>query len=736
MATSIAPAPVTTDTSAPDASGALSPVRIKQIRGADYPVTGDSHDVFCRYVDKMHAEDEVNALARYKQGLRNIFYANGRQHIGWQRNARVYDDLPLLPRETRVTMNHIRPMLRSRASRLMSSTINFTAIPESNSLEHRDQGRAAVNWLKWRMRDLRADHRIRHGLRLAFCTGVGALKTFWNPDIGTPKPLTKQFQVAQMGEDGQPVVVDGQVQSQWQELPVDGQGQPVDDVSQAYWYRPGDTDFAVRSIFNLRWNADATGFTPAEGLRWLTDSEIVPLSVAKERFPEIADKIRALTGNESFVQYERMAAASTTHRPTGVQVAAGQVSVQAQKAELCVIREYYEMPSPFYAKGRCIVIVGGACAYEGEFPLGFFPYDPLYDEVALLSGGGSPCVNDMISPQDVINEQWAAINKEMKNAGTGQFAAFNIPGVADQINNTDDSIIRVPINSYAMGKGIRDVIQRMDPAQVPSDRWRMLQEAKSTIYDIGAYHEISRGQIPPGLDSGVAIERLQESEAGQLKDASEALRQTVVGLGLNQIRCAKWGYGADEMRALPVDRPDLKYTIESVSGGSLPDPDRIGLELENFRPRSEAAFKAEVSEWMEKGAIDARTALQMVDMGRGLDAAFASSTRDYAKARTENLQIQRGLVTVVVTQPEIFPMGNLVSLETGEMLLYVDDDAHAIHIEVLGELSKDMTQPLQIRQIALIHAAEHRAAAMIQTAKMTPQPQPEGESAAGKEGQK
>jgi hypothetical protein len=152
--------------------------------------------------------------------------------------------------------------------------------------------------------------------------------------------------------------------------------------------------------------------------------------------------------------------------------------------------------------------------------------------------------------------------------------------------------------------------------------------------------------------------------------------------------------------------------VESVTGEKLPDAETIVLDLENFRPQSEAAMRAEVKELMQLGVLPPRQGLRMMDMGRGLDAAFDSATRHYSRARKENLSIQRGALKEIA-DPQGFP--TLIHPEDGSPFLLPQDDDHPIHIDVHNEVALDDSQPWPVRQMMLMHIACHRQAVMQQT---------------------
>lgn len=715
---------------------------IQNIRGENYPDTTAEPKRKVAFLEQCVKDGETDALARFRQGTHHLLYAEGRQWIAWESVKKTFEDLPNGQYEMRVTNNYIKPILRARAARMLSGQVQWRVIPRSNAYEERDQAEVGRCLVQHRWTALEMHAKIRRGLMQAYCTGVVALKSFWNPQIGPKQTATTQLPVPEIVPDpatGQPVETG---MTNYEEVPVDADGMPVEDPSQAFQYRPGDTDTALRSIFNLRLNPEAHGWTSAEGFRWLVDSEVVTLAVAREKFPQIAEQITAAEGTESAFSFEKIAMGAQLPRQQGSMGMLAQAhKAQSQpESELTTIREYWEDRSSFFPDGRLIVAVGGALAYDGAWPQGIFPYAPLFDELAPMSPYGRATVTDLVSPQNVINREWSATVQELSSSGLSQFVAWDVPGVPDQITSENRAVIRIPMRTALGGRTIKDVFTRLEPAMVSPDRWRMIEQAKITMFDIGAYHEITRGQIPPGLDSGVAIQALQESEAGQLKEAVDALKRTLLTWAKHQLALAQWGYGPNEQRWIPVERPDLGFMVEGVNGLQLPDPDNLDFELEYFRPQSEAAMRAEVKELLQLGFLDPRLALKALDLGRGVDAAFATQTRHYARARSENLAFERGQIQLVPGQPQVDPMTGAVVMgppsmvkvdpQTGEVtpvhLPGHDDDL--IHIEVHQEIGLDESKPWPVRQLILQHLEEHMA--VIQ-AQMAAQQQAQSQDAGG-----
>lgn len=726
-------------------SGALRTLtqRLFDTRGGAYPALGrdSSPDAKRDYVQRLLDEGEMDALLRYKRGTQALLFADGRQHIDWTMRDKVWADTAIPNGRLYVTMNYIRPILRSRMQRMMSAELQWRAIPRGNDYESRDKATTAANFLKARWEKCQMDAKVRQGLWMSFNATLAMLKTFWNPTIGNMTAATMMLRHPTTGA--------------LTEYPVDRTGQPLmneqgdpapDDSAGVFRYRPGDVDTALRSIFNVRINPDAWGFEPDEGMRWLLDSDLVPLAVIKERYGDRAKDVSALSGNAAAKNYERIIkslSATLGVTPTGGDVAASR-GQQADK-DSTLLTEYWEAPSDYLPEGRLLVIAGGKLIYphDGDpegLPDGFVPVVPLYDERRPFDWSGRGTSEDLIQPQKVINRQWEAELEEQMRHGVGQWIMWGVPGLSNQITNMSGAHIEIPTTSALANKPIGDVVQRVPPPGFNPARWRLIAEAKATMFDIGAFHEIQRGQVPPGVDSGIAVQYLEEAENAQLHDPVRNLKRSLITWGRHQLKVARRKYGEEEERWIPVHRPDLGFMVEAVRGLDLPDPDDVDIDLEGFRPTSQAAMRAELLDLMKTfpDQVPVREGMLAMDLGRGVEGMFETQTRHYARARRENLRCERG---EVLTQPikqadpanPTAPADPLASIPTaglGYAMLYQDktplllpsDDDHQTHIRVHQDVALDDTQAWPIRQAILQHIAEHRTMLAQQSAKPPREP--------------
>jgi hypothetical protein len=698
-------------------------------RTPDYPDLQADNRKKADYVQRLLNDGQFDAVGRYKLSTQHLLFIDGRQHLDWALREKVWMDSPNVDNKVRVTYNYIRPILRARMQRLIPPSMTWRATPKTNDMGERDRATVGSNFLVDRWKKTQMSRKIRAGKWLAFGCGAYWLKSFWNPKIGALRTATVMAPHPSQTTTGP----DGTPQPVMTEYPVDENGNLLADElgnpqqEGAYRYRPGDVDTAVRSLFNIRINRDASGLDVAEGFRWLIDTEVIPISVVKEKYGAAAKNVSTVAGITTIRNYESIIRSITAPYGTitGNDLLTGRDGGRIPDRELTLLSEYWEASSEALPNGRLLILAGNELVYPQDpdqdalgLPQGIVPYAAIYDERRPYDAYGRAMCRDLVSPQKVINQQWGLALQEQGLAGIGQWLGFEIPGLFDQITNVAGGHIKVPLSSAVMNKSLDEIIKKVGPVTVSPDRWRMIDQALKAMFDIGSFHEIQRGQVPPGVDSGIAVQLLQEAEAGQLADAVEEDKNSYIEWARHQLRIARWGYDPDEERWLPVHRQDLEFMVKSVTGDNLPDPDGIDIDLEGFKPQSQAALRADIKDFTEKGWMTPQKGLALMDLGRGIEGAFASQTRHYAKARQENedfqdgkIQMQQGPPAIDPTtgQPTGQPQIKFVNADGSDVFLPADDD-HAAHIDVHEEVILDPKQPWKIRQMLIEHVEDHRQA--------------------------
>src|SRR5205814_1348359 len=97
-------------------------------------------------------------------------------------------------------------------------------------------------------------------------------------------------------------------------------------------------------------------------------SDVIPISVVKERYGERAAKVSSLAGSTSGRTYERIIkslSATLGSSSPGGDLATGK-SGQVPDKDLTLLTEYWEEPSDLLPQGRLLVVAGGQLLYPLE----------------------------------------------------------------------------------------------------------------------------------------------------------------------------------------------------------------------------------------------------------------------------------------------------------------------------------------------------------------------------------
>jgi hypothetical protein len=65
--------------------------KLRKYYGEDYPAPDDDEGRKLAHIKKLRENGEPDALARYRQGTRNLLYVNGRQRLTWNKRNKTWE---------------------------------------------------------------------------------------------------------------------------------------------------------------------------------------------------------------------------------------------------------------------------------------------------------------------------------------------------------------------------------------------------------------------------------------------------------------------------------------------------------------------------------------------------------------------------------------------------------------------------------------------------------------------
>jgi len=261
---------------------------------------------------------------------------------------------------------------------------------------------------------------------------------------------------------------------------------------------------------------------------------------------------------------------------------------------------------------------------------------------------------------------------------------------------------------------------------LPSYVLNEVQQLNQDFDDLSGQHEVTRGNVPPGVTAATAISYLQEqddsmltAEVDNIESALEKMAKQTLGLV---------GQFWDIPRIVKITGVDGSWDAAMFKGSDLKNNTDIRIEAGSSLPTSKAAKQALITDWMKMGFITPEQGMQVLEMG-GLAKLYEAVQLDQNQARRENLKMQNiddQLVEEMFAPPTdpatgqpLPPEQYMIDPMTGrpklpEPVVPVNTwDNHAIHIDMHNRYRKSQAfeQLDPMKQLLFeVHVQKHMEA--------------------------
>jgi hypothetical protein len=311
-------------------------------------------------------------------------------------------------------------------------------------------------------------------------------------------------------------------------------------------------------------------------------------------------------------------------------------SEQWTNVPLTMVLTYYERPTGM-RQGVVATVVDGEVVDGGPWP---FPFDDRLNisvaHVEKIHGkwyGHTP-VSDAVGVQALYNASWSSIVEHMKLAGN---ARLWVPmGSVDDIEDLSDlpgeAVEYNPINGLSP--------EYKAPPTMPD--WWIRQPAmlESAMDDILGVHDVSRGEAPTGVESGIALSILSENDDTPVGALARSLGEC-------------WGRACTMV--LKLWEANVQETRDATvySGGNIPEAVRwsgkdlmgqttVVVPLDSVIPRSRAAQAAYAMQLYDRKIIQTPVELARVADLPDQDDLLSGIDPDTARAQRENYWLAIG----------------------------------------------------------------------------------------------
>lgn len=172
------------------------------------------------------------------------------------------------------------------------------------------------------------------------------------------------------------------------------------------------------------------------------------------------------------------------------------------------------------------------------------------------------------------------------------------------------------------------------PPYVMQDLDRTLMD----IEDLTGQHQVSKGQVPPGVTAATAISFLQEKDDSLLShtyDSVEAGMEDIARQTLSLV-VQYW----DVPHIVRVAGANAGFDSFMLSGSKLKNGTDIRMEGGSSLPTSRAARQSFIMDLMKMGFIDPNEGLKILEVG-GVQKLYENLKVDEAQAQRENIRMKR-----------------------------------------------------------------------------------------------
>jgi len=363
------------------------------------------------------------------------------------------------------------------------------------------------------------------------------------------------------------------------------------------------------------------GSRRAEFARWVIKVEALPPKVVKALFGlKVTPPADAKSGLGPF-QNQFLNQDFGSNNPT---------------PELTRVLTYYERPmgGKQKTKGKWMVEVDGKIVDQGKWPFPFdnrLPIAVARESIEENQWYGTTYMNDVRKVQILMNHIWSGIAEHAKELATKKVV---YPSAARSfVEEMDDQPGWVP-----WPEGV-EMPQGFDPPKIDASYENIIDRCAMAIDDIMGVHDVSRGQAPPNIESGLGISILTDNDnsptARLIKETARCWSETArMCLQIYQTEVT-------EEREVVV-QGDIGVERFKHKGSDLNSQFEVTVPTDAIVPRSRAAMVAIADKMWQQGLISEPAQYIEVAEMPGAETLISAIDPDTAKARRENFELVRG----------------------------------------------------------------------------------------------
>lgn len=369
---------------------------------------------------------------------------------------------------------------------------------------------------------------------------------------------------------------------------------------------------------------------------------------------------------------------------------------------------------------------GGVLTVTGDQVIQYspiFPYDHrefCFSKIDHIPSGKyypTSVIEDLIPVQREFNRTRSQIVEAKNRMAKPQLSA--------QIGSIDVSKMTTEPGQVIQYKPGFQPPQPIPMLPLPNYVLQEVQQLTADFDDISGQHEVTRGNVPPGVTAATAISYLQEQDDSMLTSEVDSIESALEKMAKQTLSLV--GQFWDIPRIVKITGVDGSWDAAMFSGSDLNHNTDIRIEAGSSLPTSKAAKQALITDWMKLGFITPEQGMQVLEMG-GLAKLYEAVQLDQNQARRENLKMQNideeliqqmfmpptDPATGQPLPPEAYMVDEMGRPQLPDPVVPVNTwDNHAIHIDMHNRFRKSQAfeQLEPMRQMLFeVHVQKHMEA--------------------------
>lgn len=216
--------------------------------------------------------------------------------------------------------------------------------------------------------------------------------------------------------------------------------------------------------------------------------------------------------------------------------------------------------------------------------------------------------------------------------------------------------------------------QRVEGTPLPAQVENLVVGLRDQILDLSGQGETSRGRVPSGVRSGVAVQYLQEEDETRLGPTVENFEDSIALEA--SLSLSRFGQFYHTSRLLRVYKPDGSYDVRRFKGSDLKNTTDVQTQAGSALPKSKAARQQFALDLASKGfPIERKRLMDILELGTGEPDEI---DKDWAQAERENHAMVMG--TPLAGSPTV-PDGAGGKVDTAVAFPVKNWHNHQAHLE-------------------------------------------------------